>query len=93
MSQDITRQSQRIRDPSYRRRTTWRLPEIVTVHICIMQFHVPVELIFSSFLRLSLLHPSFGTVMRIIKVLCRFLENVMILPMECMIYVSFVTDG
>ena len=35
MSQEPTRQSQRIRDPSYRRRTTWSLPEIVSVGLYI----------------------------------------------------------
>jgi hypothetical protein len=33
MSQAPTRQSQRIRCPNYRPRTTWRLPEIVSVTI------------------------------------------------------------
>lgn len=35
MSQQATRQSQRIRCPSYQPRTTWRLPEIVSVRISI----------------------------------------------------------
>ena len=51
MSQEATRQSQRIRDPSYRRRTTSRLPVILTVRTCIMHFYVPARLIFYLFFK------------------------------------------
>ena len=47
MSEHATRQSERIRNPSYRRRTTWRLPEIVSVRISVV--HPYLSLVLMSF--------------------------------------------
>jgi hypothetical protein len=48
MSQQPPQQSERIRQPSYRPRTTWALPEIVSVRISALQSSV--VLIFILFL-------------------------------------------
>ena len=39
----ITQQSQQIWDASYRRRTTWSLPEIISVCITIMHSYVSIQ--------------------------------------------------
>jgi hypothetical protein len=61
MSQQPTRQSARIHCPSYRPRTTWALPEIVSVRVQIPVSHPSQGLIISTwffFQRVLLLRPS-----------------------------------
>ena len=54
MSQEPTRKSVRLRSASYRPRTTWRLPEIVSVRFSACETDTSLNLIY--FLRVSLLH-------------------------------------
>jgi hypothetical protein len=74
MSRQPTRQSERIRDPPYQRRTTWRLPEIASVCSYSLLLKSDNNFLFPFvFGRLSLLHPM--PFLRLFRALHRLLRK------------------